>query len=67
VVSGRRGVAVEASIGVDVGSSSGTTLRVARDAVEAVLREGDLDRESITLIVAYVSPRVAATPGAEDR
>lgn len=62
VASGADGIAVEASIGVDVGAASGAILREARGAVDALLAAEGLSRESISLIVAYVqSEGVAAS------
>lgn len=60
VAAGARGAAVEASIGVDAGAASGEVLREARAAVEAVLAEQGYQRESITLVVAYVQVARAA-------
>lgn len=54
------GVAVEASLGVDVTASSGVVLREAYERVDAVLRAAGLQRESITLTVVYVQSRDAA-------
>lgn len=69
VAFGPGGVAVEASIGVDEGAASGQVLRRAHAAVDAVLAKCGHERESITLVVAYVrSARSAEEPvGAEPR
>jgi hypothetical protein len=60
VVSGPGGVAVGASIGIDVGSPAAAVLRAVHEAVDALLRADGLLRESITLTVVYVQPREAS-------
>ncbi|WDM45601.1 hypothetical protein KV395_13275 [Microbacterium luteolum] len=60
VVAGEEGLAVEASVGVDVAASAAVVLLAAYEAVDAVLRTAGLHRESITLTVVYVQSRDAA-------
>lgn len=54
VVSGERGVVVEASIGVDFRSRAAEILRAVHEAIDALLSAEGLDRDSITLSVVYV-------------
>lgn len=68
VASGPGGVAVEASLGVDADAASGEVLRDAYAAVDAVLAAHGRERESITLVVAYVqAPRAVEGRGAAER
>lgn len=60
VVSGQGGIAVEASLGLDVHSQASAVLRSAYEAIDTLLRAEGLMRESITLTVVYVQSREAA-------
>lgn len=61
VVPAGDGVAVEASIGVDVGARSAEALRAAQAAVEAVLGARGVRGDSITLTVVHVQSRDVAS------
>ena len=54
VVSGGEGVAVEATVGVASDARSADVLQAVHAAIDILLRERDLQRESITLTVAHV-------------
>lgn len=60
VVSGGKGIAVEASLGLDVHSHASAVLHAAYAAIDTLLRAEGLVRESITLTVVYVQSREAA-------
>lgn len=60
VLSGERGVAVEASIGIDFRSGAAAILRAVHEAVDGLLHAGGLTRDSITLNVVYVQPPEAS-------
>jgi len=51
------GVAVEASIGVESGARSGDVLHAVQSAIDAVLGEHGVRRDSITLTVVHVHSR----------
>ena len=55
VVPSGAGVSVEASIGVDAGGGAGDTLRAVRAAVDSVLAERGVPRDSLTLTVVHVA------------
>lgn len=57
VLSGEQGVAVEASLGVDFRTPSADTLSAVQEAVDDLLAERGLRRDTLTLTVAYVHPR----------
>lgn len=57
VAAGTGGIAVEASIGIDVGSRAAAVLRAAHESIDALLRADGLLRESITLTIVYVQSR----------
>ncbi|MBT2484978.1 MULTISPECIES: hypothetical protein [unclassified Microbacterium] len=54
VVSGERGVVVEASIGIDSRSRAAEILRAVHEAIDERLSADGLERDSITLSVVYV-------------
>lgn len=54
------GVAVEVSVGVDVGARSADTLQAVHAAIMSLLRERDVRGDSITLTVVHVQSREAA-------
>ncbi|WP_240747279.1 hypothetical protein [Microbacterium sp. K24] len=60
VASGADGIAVEASLGLDVHSHASAVLHSAYAAIDTLLRAEGLVRESITLTVVYVQSREAA-------
>ncbi|WP_435742999.1 hypothetical protein [Microbacterium sp. PMB16] len=60
VITGERGVAVEASIGIDFHSSAGVILHAVHEAVDALLEASGLQRDTITLNVVYVQPPEAS-------
>ncbi|WP_223626654.1 hypothetical protein [Microbacterium sp. EST19A] len=60
VASGDGGIAVEASLGLDVHSHASAVLHSAYAAIDTLLRAEGLVRESITLTVVYVQSREAA-------
>ena len=60
VVSVGEGVAVEATVGVDSGARSADVLNAVRAAVDALLGERGVRRESLTLTVAHVQAREVA-------
>lgn len=63
VAAGTGGIAVEASIGIDVGSRAAGVLRAAHESVDALLRAEGVPRESITVTIVYVQ---AGEPSSRD-
>ena len=60
VASRVEGIAVEASLGLDVHSRASAVLHSAYEAIDTLLRVEGLVRASITLTVVYVQSREAA-------
>lgn len=60
VIPAGEGVAVEVSVGVDVGARSVDTLHAVHAAIASLLRERDVRGDTITLTVVHVQAREVA-------